>query len=54
VGDSGLASCLSNVFKLAEVEGLKWVRYVGPNSTSLESPQSDPVLTSYAKLLRDG
>lgn len=41
------------IFK-AEVEGLKWVRYIGPNSSSLETPKVDPVLTSYAKLLSEG
>lgn len=38
----------------AEVEGLKWVRYTGPNSTTLETPKTDPVLTSYARLLSEG
>lgn len=46
-----LCKCL---FLKAEVDGLKWVRYVGPNSNTLETPKSDPVLTSYANLLNDG
>lgn len=33
---------------------MKWIRYIGPNSTSLETPKEDPVLTSYAKLLSEG
>jgi len=50
----GLANSLSNVFKLADVNGLKWIRYTGPNSSSLEAPKDDPVLNSYAKLLNEG
>ncbi len=38
----------------ADVNGLKWVRYVGPNSVNLEAPKDDPVLNSYAKLLNEG
>ena len=42
-------------FTQADVNGLKWVRYVGPNSpTSLEAPKDDPVLMSYARLLNQG
>ncbi len=38
----------------ADVNGLKWVRYVGPTSVTLEAPKDDPVLNSYAKLLNEG
>lgn len=44
----------SHNFKQADVNGLKWIRYLGPNSTSLEAPKDDPVLNSYARLLNDG
>ena len=36
------------------MNGLKWVRYVGPNSSTLEAPKDDPVLISYARLLNQG
>ena len=36
------------------MNGLKWVRYIGPNSSTLEAPKDDPVLTSYARLLNQG
>ncbi len=36
------------------MNGLKWVRYVGPSSMTLEAPKDDPVLTSYARLLNEG
>ena len=49
-----MSSFICYVVIQAEVDGLKWVRYVGPNSTALETPKSDPVLTSYANLLNDG
>lgn len=52
--NQGLTNALSNVFKLGEVDGLKWVRYVGPPSTVMEIPKHDPVLSSYAKLLNEG
>eukprot|EP00731_Ephydatia_muelleri_P022484 Em0015g67a len=52
--NQGLTNALSNVFKLGEVEGLKWVRYVGPPSVVMEAPKLDPVLSSYAKLLSEG
>lgn len=38
----------------ADVNGLKWVRYMGPSSASLEAPKDDPVLNSYAKLVNEG
>lgn len=38
----------------ADVNGLKWIRYVGPTSVNLEAPKDDPVLNSYAKLLNEG
>ena len=38
----------------ADVNGLRWIRYLGPNSTSLEAPKDDPVLNSYARLLNEG
>lgn len=38
----------------ADVNGLKWIRYLGPNSASLEAPKDDPVLNSYARLLSEG
>ena len=38
----------------ADVNGLKWIRYLGPNSTMLEAPKDDPVLNSYARLLSEG
>lgn len=38
----------------ADVNGLKWIRYLGPNSSSLEAPKDDPVLNSYARLLSEG
>lgn len=41
-------------FLQADVNGLKWIRYLGPNSTSLEAPKDDPVLNSYARLLNEG
>ncbi|CAI8023038.1 Mediator of RNA polymerase II transcription subunit 13-like [Geodia barretti] len=50
----GLANSLSNVFKLADVTGLCWVRYTGPTSSTLEAPQDDPVLKTYAQLLSEG
>lgn len=49
---TGLASCYSNIFKLTEVTGLKWMVYIGPSSCV--SPASDPVLMSYAELLSQG
>jgi mediator of RNA polymerase II transcription subunit 13 len=50
----GLANSLSNVFKLADVTGLCWVRFIGPSSSTLEAPQDDPVLKTYAQLLSEG
>lgn len=38
----------------ADVNGLKWIRYIGPSSLNLEAPKDDPVLNSYAKLLNEG
>ena len=41
-------------FTQADVNGLKWIRYLGPNSTTLEAPKDDSVLNSYARLLTEG
>jgi len=49
-----LLSSLLPSSRQADVNGLKWVRYMGPNSASLEAPKDDPVLNSYAKLVNEG
>ena len=38
----------------ADVTGLCWVRFIGPSSSTLEAPQDDPVLKTYAQLLSEG
>lgn len=38
----------------ADVTGLCWVRYTGPLSSTLEAPQDDHVLKTYAQLLNEG
>ena len=47
-------TCTHTQLAQADVNGLKWIRYLGPNSTTLEAPKDDPVLNSYARLLNEG